>query len=65
MELYLLGGNHPKSLGYLSIEPDVASTFLKAFDADDGILWPLRARDAEQEESSRTAESSSGRTSPP
>ena len=65
MELYLLGGDHPKSLGYLSIEPDVASTFLKAFDADDGILWPLRARDAEQEESSRTAESSSGRTSPP
>ncbi len=41
MQLYLLGGDHPKSLGYLSMDSSVASTFLEVFDADDGILRPL------------------------
>ena len=55
MQLYRLGGDHPKSLGYLSIDPGVASTFLEVFDADDGILRPLRARDAEHEDSNGAA----------
>ena len=42
MQLYLLGGDQPKSLGYLSIPPDVASRLLEVFDADDGVLRPLR-----------------------
>ena len=54
MQLYLLGGDHPKSLGYLSMDSSVASTFLEAANADDGILRPLRTRVVEQEDSRRT-----------
>ena len=50
MQLYLLGGDHPKSLGYLSIDSSVASTLLEVVKADDGVLRPLRSRDAEQED---------------
>ena len=42
MQLYLLGGDYPKSLGYFSMDSNVASTFLEVFDADDGILRPFR-----------------------
>ena len=42
MQLYLLGSDYPKSLGYFSMDSNVASTFLEVFDADDGILRPFR-----------------------
>ena len=54
MQLYLLGGDQPKSLGYLSIDPSDDSKFLETFDADDGKLWPLRIEDVEQEDSMTT-----------
>jgi hypothetical protein len=51
MRLYLLSGDHPRSLGYLSVDSSVASTFLEVVDADDGILRPLRPHHAQQEDS--------------
>ena len=42
MQLYTLGGDQPRYLGHLSMESDVASSFLEIFDADDGILRPFR-----------------------
>ena len=51
MQLYLLSGEHPRSLGYLSVDSSVASTFLEVVDADDGIIRPLRTHHAEQEDS--------------
>ncbi len=51
MQLYLLSGDHPRSLGYLSVDSSVASTFLEVVDADDGVLRPLRAHRAEQGDS--------------
>ena len=42
MQLYHLGGDHPEFLGYLSMDSNVASSFLEVFGADDGILRPFR-----------------------
>ena len=54
MQLYLLGGDYAKALGYLSLDSNVASTFLEVVDADDGILRPLQPHDVQQEDSRRT-----------
>ena len=39
--LYSLNGDSPKSIGYLSIDPEVVPVLEEAFVADDGRLYPM------------------------
>ena len=47
MQLFQLGGDRPKSLGYVTMDSNAASTFLENFDADDGILRPFTITNTE------------------
>ncbi len=47
MQLFHLGGDRPKFLGYASMNSNVASALLEVVDADDGILRPLTITDTE------------------
>ena len=49
MQLFLLGGDYPKPLGYLSVDPDSAKTLLQVYDADDNALHPFRIEESTEE----------------
>ena len=41
MQLYSLSAGSVKIIGYMSISPEAAPTFLEMFEADDGRLYPM------------------------